>query len=367
MKSVARRYISKSISAPPITDGRVFVRTPPQQKQQGTGSHTTDQINEKLSVVIVTYHNVDDIRACLRAVERATPRIPMEVVVVDNASGDGTVAAVRASAPPGTRVIEQNINSGFAVGCRTGAEAASGDWLLFLNPDTTIAPDAIDALLGCSRRHPSAGIVGGRFVHGDGTIDPRSWWGKPSLWSALCFALGLNSLLPGNRLFDPESPRPWTPDPRQETRVPVVSGALMLVQRRLWDALGGFDPAFFIYAEDADFCLRAAALGYRPMVTARAVCQHIGGRSSGSTHAMILLFTGKCTLIRRHFSPGLRTAGVCLLLVGVFLRATVSRLVGEASPARQGRPTARADDWRALWAARRQWRGGWAHATPPAS
>jgi N-acetylglucosaminyl-diphospho-decaprenol L-rhamnosyltransferase len=310
-----------------------------------------------LSVVIVTYRNEADIANCLAAVGQAAPGIPAEVIVVDNASGDGTVAAARAV--PGVTVIERPVNGGFAAGCATGAAAASGGWLLFLNPDTVIAPDAIEALLDCAREHPEAGIVGGRFVHPDGTSDPRSCWGKPSVWSALCFALGLNSLFPGSRLFDPEAPPPWSAHPAQPRGVPVVSGAFMLMPRPLWDDLGGFDPVFFLYGEDADLCLRAAAAGCRPMVTARAVCQHVGGRSSTSAAKLVLLFTGKCTVIRRHFPPGFRRPGVGLLLAGVLLRATASRVIGTAPASRQGRPTARGEDWRALWAARDEWRRGW--------
>ena len=97
----------------------------------------------------------------------------------------------------------------------------------------------------------------------------------------------------------------------------MVSGAFMLVKRELWEKLDGFDRAFFMYGEDADFCLRAGALGYRPMVTARAVCYHEGGKSSPSAGKLILLFTGKATLIRRHFPSGLRGAGVGLLVAGV--------------------------------------------------
>ena len=310
-----------------------------------------------VSVVIVTYRNEADIGACLSAVGQAAPGIGLEVIVVDNASGDGTVAAARAAG--GTKIIERQANGGFAAGCASGAEAATGQWLLFLNPDTVIAPDAVEALLSCAQEHPGTGIVGGRFVHPDGTTDPRSFWGRPSPWSAACFALGLSSLLPGSRLFDPEAPQQWSGDPAQQRAVPVVSGAFMLVHRQLWDTLGGFDPVFFLYGEDADFCLRAAAAGCRPMVTAQAVCQHAGGRSSTGAGKLVLLFTGKATLVRRHFPAWLRGTGVGLLLGGVLLRATASRVTGTASAARQARPTARGDDWRALWAARNEWRRGW--------
>jgi N-acetylglucosaminyl-diphospho-decaprenol L-rhamnosyltransferase len=331
--------------------------TGPLTKQPSWRQAQADGRPRGVSVVIVTYRNEADIGACLNAIGQAAADIPIEVIVVDNASGDGTVAAARAAG--GTKIIERQANGGFAAGCATGAEAAKGQWLLFLNPDTVIAPDAVEALLNCAQEHPGTSIVGGRFVHPDGTTDPRSFWGRPSLWSAACFALGLTSLLPGSRFFDPEAPQQWSADPAQERAVPVVSGAFMLVRRQLWDTLGGFDPVFFLYGEDADFCLRAAAAGCRPRVTARAVCQHAGGRSSTGAGKLVLLFTGKATLVRRHFPAGLRGPGIGLLLGGVLLRATASRVAGTASAARQARPTARGEDWRALWAARDEWRRGW--------
>ncbi len=340
---------------------------PTWQTQQQADQIETGR-NAEISVVIVTYRNGPDIVRCLTALEKAAPGAGLEVLVVDNASGDGTADAARSAAQSTAlraQVIERPVNGGFAAGCRTGAAAARGRWLLFLNPDTVIAADAIDALLACARSHPSAGILGGRFVHADGTVDPRSWWGRPSPWSVLCFALGLSTLLRGSPVFDPESPRPWTSDPDQVQRVAVVTGAFMLVKRELWEEIDGFDRAFFMYGEDADFCLRAAALGYRPMVTARAVCYHEGGKSSSSAGKLILLFTGKATLVRRHFPYGLRRAGVGLLVAGVLVRSAASRLAISVSPVRQRRVTALGEDWQALWAARAQWRRGWARMMPP--
>jgi N-acetylglucosaminyl-diphospho-decaprenol L-rhamnosyltransferase len=314
---------------------------------------------EGVSVVIVTYHSAAVISQCLRAVMDAAPDVPMEVIVVDNASGDDTIATAREAAPT-ARFIEQDSNGGFATGCAVGASAARGRWLLFLNPDTVIAAGAITALLDCAADQPSAGLIGARFVHEDGSIDPRSWWGRPTLWSAVCFALCLNSLLPGNRIFDPETPRPWSAKLGEVRAVPVVSGACMLVKQELWEKLGGFDEQFFLYGEDADFCLRAAKAGCQPITTARAVCRHIGGKSSSSSQKLILLFTGKCTMARRYFPRGLRSFGVGLLLAGVFVRAAASRW-HSVSPDRQQRPTALGEDWRVLWATHREWQRGWTH------
>jgi N-acetylglucosaminyl-diphospho-decaprenol L-rhamnosyltransferase len=312
-----------------------------------------------VSVIIVTYRSAAIISRCLRSIDSAAPGVDVETIVVDNASGDGTPEAARQTAP-GATVLAQSNNGGFADGCAAGASVARGSWLLFLNPDAVLAPGAITTLLDCAADHPRAGIVGGRFVHEDGSTDPRSWWGRPSLWSLCCFALGLNSLLPGNRFLDPEAPRPWHQDFTEVRPAPVVSGALMLVSRVLWDRLGGFDRRYFLYAEDADFCLRAAKVGATPLVTAQAVCIHFGGKSSTGLQKMLLLFTGKATLVQRQLPRGLRTAGVGLLLAGVFVRAQASRWAGRlVTVQRQQRPVAAGNLWQRLWVERDSWRHGW--------
>ncbi|WP_248961948.1 glycosyltransferase family 2 protein [Sphaerisporangium perillae] len=307
-----------------------------------------------LSVIIVTYRSGGYIARCLAAVERAVKAVDAEVIVVDNNSPDDTVAVARAAAPWAT-VLAREVNGGFAEGCVAGAEVAQGRHLVFVNPDAEVQPDTLANLLDCAGRHPKAGIVGGRCVTETGDNDPRSWWGRPTPWSVFCFATGLSTVFPGHALFDPESPTLWT----GERRVPIVTGALMLVTRELWDDVGGFDTRIFMYGEDADLCLRARAAGYRPMVTDRAVFVHPGGMSSSSLNKLVLLFTGKATVVRRHLPRGLRAVGAAMLLFGVWLRAALSRRVAPPDARRQGRPTAERGDWAELWAIRAQWRGGW--------
>ncbi|WP_067452528.1 glycosyltransferase family 2 protein [Actinomadura macra] len=309
-----------------------------------------------VSIIVLTYRSARYIGDCVAALRHAAGHYPAELIIVDNDSGDETPDVARAAAPD-ARVIETGHNGGFAHGCHAGAERARFPWLMFVNPDTVPAPGSIEALLDCARSDPAIGIVGGRCVGRDGSADPRSWWGRPGLWPAFCFAFMLSSAFPGSRVFDPESPRPWTGE-EQVRRVPVVTGGFMLVSRRAWNETGGFDKGFFMYAEDADLCLRAAARGYRPTVTGRGVYQHDVGGSSSSIGKLVLLFTGKTTLLRRHLRPGLGHLAVGLLAFGVLARAVLSRLLS-ARPERQGRATARGEDWRKLWAARREWLPGW--------
>jgi GT2 family glycosyltransferase len=307
-----------------------------------------------LSVIILTYRSAGYITRCLAAARRATEGLNAEIIVVDNNSPDDTVRVVRETAP-WANVLARDVNSGFADGCTAGARVAKGRFLVFVNPDAEVRPDAFAALLDCAERHPRAGIVGGRCLTAEGRNDPRSWWGRPTPWSVLCFATGLSTAFPGHRLFDPESPVMWT----GERRVPIVTGAMMLVDRRLWDEVGGFDTRIFMYGEDADLCLRARAAGHRPMVTDRAVFVHEGGLSSSSLGKLVLLFTGKATVVRRHFPRGLRGAGARALLFGVWLRGALSGRVAGPDAGRQGRPMARRGDWAELWAARDRWSGGW--------
>ncbi|MWK33734.1 glycosyltransferase [Actinomadura sp. J1-007] len=309
-----------------------------------------------VSAVVVTFRNAAHIEACAAALREAAPAVPMELIVVDNDSGDGTAGLARKIAPD-ARVLESGRNGGFAFGCHAGADVARGRWLLFLNPDALPAPGSVDALLDCARSVPRAGIVGGHCVRADGSDDPRSWWRRPTLWSLFCFATLLSTAFPGGR-FDPEVPLPWSEEGTEIRGVPIVTGGFMLVAREAWEATGGFDRAFFMYAEDADLCLRAAAAGYRPHVTGRAVFQHEVGASSDPARKQLLLFTGKATLVRRHFPRGTRWLGVRLLMLGVLGRALLGRVL-TARPERQGRATTGGDAWRALWAARREWTGGW--------
>ncbi|GAA2418086.1 hypothetical protein GCM10010191_30900 [Actinomadura vinacea] len=305
---------------------------------------------DEVSIIVVTYRSARHVEPCVAALRRAAGDRAAELIIVDNDSDDGTAELARTVAPD-ARVIDSGRNGGFAHGCHEGAARARGRWLVFVNPDAVPAPGSIAALLDCARAEPHAGIVGGRCIAPDGTTDPRSWWGRPGLWSAFCFATLLSSLFPGNRLFDPEAPRPWSSEVQ---RVPVVTGGFMLVSKRAWEETGGFDRSFFMYGEDADLCLRASALGHRPMVTGRATFRHEVGGSSTSAAKLVMLFTGKATVMRRHVGKG----SVRLLLMGVFLRTVLSRVVS-ARPHRQGRPTAKGEDWRELWKRRRDWSKGW--------
>jgi N-acetylglucosaminyl-diphospho-decaprenol L-rhamnosyltransferase len=303
------------------------------------------------SILIVTYQCRDAARECLASVyEHAGGDVELEVIVLDNASGDGTAEMIRSEFPQ-VRLLALDENLGFAAGVNRAADEARGEYLLLLNPDTVVHEGAVANLVTFARNRPEHGLYGGRTLRPNGELDPGSCWGQPTLWSLFCFATMLTTAFKGTRLFDPESLGGWQRDSVRE--VGIVTGCLLLVSRALWEELGGFDLRFFMYGEDADLSLRARQRGLRPTITPDSVVTHeVGVSSSTRPDKLMLLFRGKATLFRKHWPAGKRELALGLLLTGVGLRALVSRLTGSAEGGKAGA-------WRPIWRARRDWLAGY--------
>jgi GT2 family glycosyltransferase len=301
-----------------------------------------------VSILIVTYKCRDEARDCLASIYGQEHGVSFETLVLDNDSGDGTVEMVRSEFPQAT-LVPLGENIGFAAGMNRLAELAHGEFILLLNPDTIVHPHALESLVAFARAEPRHGIYGGRTVNPDGTPHPASCWGKPTLWSLACFATMLSTAFKGSAVFDPESLGSWRRDSVRE--VDIVTGCLLLSPAAVWKELGGFDLRFFMYGEDADLALRAAALGYRPAITPDAVITHeIGVSSESRPDKMVLVYRSKAALLRKHWRTPKRQVGLALLWTGVGLRA----LVGRAGSSRDGAST-----WRAVWGARRNWLQGY--------
>ena len=224
-----------------------------------------------------------------------------------------------------------------------------------MNPDTEVHAGAVDALLAFGRANPQGGIYGGRTVFPDGRLNIASCWGRITLWSTFCAAIGLTALFPRARLFNPEALSGWARDSVRE--VDIIVGCFLLIRRDLWDRLGGFDLRYFMYGEDADLCIRAAGLGYRPMITPDAEIMHIVGASSATRpEKQVLLVKGRMTLIRDHWPAWQVPLGIALMWFRVLVRVAASRAL--ALTGRKGAKE-RAANWARVWAARHDWLKGY--------
>jgi hypothetical protein len=298
----------------------------------------------EISLVLVSYQTRVLTLACLEGLQATCTTVPYEVIVVDNASTDGSADAV-AQAMPDATVVRLDRNVGFGMGVNVAAARARGRWLLLVNPDTSPVGDVLAAFVAAAAADPGAGIYTGRTLRPDGRDDGRSCFAVPTVWSLTCFATGLSTVFRRSRWFNPDE-LPGL-DRSRPARVPAASGCLLLIDRDLFRRLGGFTPDYFMYSEDIDLCVRAGQLGARPLLVPGAQVTHLGGAASTSVNKRVMVLRGKMTYLRLRWSPRRARLGGFLLTVGIALRAGGSRVSG------------RAGYWRAVWAQREAWRAGW--------
>ena len=217
---------------------------------------------------MVTYRSGPTIEECLRSLRTASKRHELRVVVLDNASGDDTAARARAADPAAT-VIERASNDGYAAACNEGLERLGEvDWVLFANPDTVWSHDALDDLVAVAAASPGAGILSPMLVDLDGAP-------QPMIERDLTLGRVLRGML---RLGPPVRPdRP--PADGAPVAVEWLHTAAALLPAEVARRTGGFDPRFFLFAEDADLCRRVRALGLEVLVVPAVRVTHAGGAS----------------------------------------------------------------------------------------
>lgn len=229
-------------------------------------------VANKVSVIIVTYNSLPSLQECLKTLLHRTGEIDWELIVIDNNSVDGSASSVREHFPDAT-VIEQFRNLGFAAACNEGAGLATGEHLLFLNPDVLLDSGAIEALQQVLTSTEKAGVVSARLRFPDGSFQPtcRRW---PTAGNLL-FSRG--SIL--SRLLRQES-RYTLPDQDSVSEVPACAGTAMMIDHSLFDRIGQFDRRYFMYMEDTDLCFRLGRSGYRNLFVPSAGGIHDWGKGS---------------------------------------------------------------------------------------
>lgn len=269
-----------------------------------------------LSVIIISYCTCAlTLRTIGSVLSQEGPSL--EVIVVDNASTDGSAAAIARDFPM-VRLITLDTNLGFARANNLAALQANGSFLLLLNPDTVALPNALIELWNFAQFWPTAVIWGGRIVGPDGSLNPRSCKRRPTLWSVFCIASGLAAVWPGSRFFNPEAMPGWERD--EMRHVDIVIGCFLMIRRDDWKRLGGFDPAYFMYGEDADLCLRAAKLGGRPAITPRAVIMHDEGASQLRNTREVQLLAARIRYLRSHLPTVQKILAIWAVRLGTILR-----------------------------------------------
>jgi N-acetylglucosaminyl-diphospho-decaprenol L-rhamnosyltransferase len=310
-----------------------------------------------ITVIIVSYNTREMTMECIRSVLEQTTVVRYELIVFDNASADDSVEAIRQKFPH-VKMIASAKNVGFAMANNIAAKDARGRRLLLLNPDTVVLNHAIDRLHEFAVAFPECRIWGGRTLFSDGSLNPASCWGRQTLWSVFCYAFGLTTLQ-RNRLFNPEGYGGWKRDSIRA--VDIVTGCFLLIDQKLWRQLKGFDPAFFMYGEEADLCLRARKLGARPMISpAPTIIHHVGVSESDRAERRIKILASRVTLIGRPWPWFSYHLGRALYYIIPLPRWLAYGAVGTVLAKKKY--TQQAQLWSDVWRARHRWINGWSDA-----
>jgi len=259
------------------------------------------------SIVIVSYNSRGHLGRCLRSVF-ATIDGNCEVIVVDNASSDGSADFV-ATHFPNVKLVRCESNTGFSIGNNLGARYAKGRYIVGLNPDTEVAPGWLEALLGpleaAERQQTTTGITTARVLMMD-KPDEVNTCGNITHFSGITICRGLGRPADARELA-------------QVVAVPAISGACFALTRSLWDQLGGFDETYFTYLEDTDLSLRARLLGYISVYTPNAAVYH-SYTGSFSARKLYYLERNRIIMLLKLY----RTSTLFAMLPGLALAEVVT-------------------------------------------
>lgn len=273
-----------------------------------------------MTAVVVNYNAAGVLPGCVRSLRAAGVR---RVVVVDNGSTDDSRAAL-AAADPDAEWMPTGRNMGYGAAANMAAAVAPGDDILVCNPDIVVDRGMVDALAARLAADPAVGVVGPRLHNADGSIYPSART-FPDIADAVGHGL-LGLIAPGNRFTRRYRLLDW--DHAEARPVDWVSGACFLARRAAWDAVGGFDPSFFMYMEDVDLCWRLREAGWGAGYEPEAEVTHLQGVSANQ-HPYRMLAAHHASMWRfaRRTTSGTRRAWLPIIGVGLAARLVVASAV----------------------------------------
>ena len=233
-----------------------------------------------LSIIIINYNTKKLTKQAVEAIFSTKPRVQFEIIIVDNSDCPSEYYDVLDNRVVLLSHIE---NHGFAHGCNTGAKAAKGQYLLFLNSDTIMQRNTLDASVEYLEQHPEVGGLGVQVVLENGELDHACKRGFPTPWNAFCYFTHLDKMFPKVSLFNGYRLNHLKRD--QIHQVDAVTGAYLMMPAKLYRELRGFDERFFMYGEDLDLCWKIKAAGYQVVYYAPVQCLHLKGQSGRASRS----------------------------------------------------------------------------------
>ena len=277
----------------------------------------------QISVVIVNYNVKYFLEQCLSSVQKATETIQAEIIVVDNASNDGSIAYLQPLFPR-VKFIGSPKNLGFAKANNLAFKQSKGDFVLVLNPDTILPEDCIINCLEYFKVKEDCGALGVRMIDGSGKFLPESKRSFPSLSAAFCKLIGLSALFPHSKIFNAYALGHLNKNDNYE--VDVLAGAFIMLKKEVIEVTNGFDETFFMYGEDIDLSYRIQHLGFKNYYFGKQSIIHFKGESTkrGSLNYIRMFYNAMVIFIKKHYRGSKATFFSATLNIAIWLRALVT-------------------------------------------
>lgn len=278
----------------------------------------------EMSIVIVSWNAKKYLRDCLNSIIPEISASSAEIIVVDNASSDGSPEMVQAEFPT-VILIQTGSNLGFAKANNIGIRRSTGQYVLLINSDVIVKPGCFDAMLAYMNRFSQVGLLGPKILEPSGEIQ-RSCMEYPSLWNTIARSFALDRAFPNSTVFSGFIMGYWQHDTVRA--VDTIYGCFWMIRRSVLDDVGGLDETFFMYGEDVDFCKRVRDAGYTIAFLPGAEAIHFGGASSANAPVRFYVEMQKANLQlwRKHHGW---TAYCCFLTLS--WTAQVLRVAGEGA------------------------------------
>jgi GT2 family glycosyltransferase len=269
-----------------------------------------------LSIIIVNYNVKEFLKNLIDSIKRASINLNTEIIIVDNASDDGSIEMIKEKFPD-VVLIENKINVGFGKANNQGLRIATGKYILLINPDTLVAEDTFTNMIKFFDTQPDAGMAGCKILNPDGSIQLACRRSFPGPWTAFTKVTGLSTLFPSSKLFARYNLTYL--DENQTYEVDAISGSFMMMRKEVFEKVGGFDEQFFMYGEDLDLCYRIQNAGYKIYYVHTTQIIHYKGESTkrSSIDETKIFYHAMHLFVKKHLSSSLVVEMILRLAIAV--------------------------------------------------
>ena len=281
-------------------------------------------MNIDISICITNYNAREFLRDCLRSIYGTVDTLSFEIIVVDNHSGDGAPEMLRDEFP-NVHLLTNDENTGFTRPYNQAMRLAKGRYVVVLNPDTLVLPNAIAELAVFLDSHPEVGIVGPKVLNRDRTLQKQCRRSEARPWDAFCYFSGLSRLFPHDKRFSGYLMTYLSEDLTHEAE--AVSGSCMMIRHKVIDQIGYLDELFFAYQEDTDYCRRARLAGWKVFYDPSAQIIHYGGEGGSNVQpfrSIIEWHRSYYLYYRKHFARDYLFVFNAIYYMGMLIKLELS-------------------------------------------